>query len=50
MSLITFTGHADVVRLLIEKGANVFEKNNDQKTPREIASEKGETSLFLYET
>ncbi len=39
--LASITGHLEVVKYLVSKGANVNTKDTSLKTPLEIAKEKG---------
>ena len=46
---ITFTGHAKIVRVLIELGAKLDAKNDYNHTPRQAAESRGEISSFHIE-
>jgi ankyrin repeat protein len=40
------SGHLDIVEFLLEKGSNVNEKDNDERTPLHLASENGHLSII----
>ena len=46
LNLINFVGSEDVVRALIELGANVLAENLDGKIPLHVARERSEFSQF----
>lgn len=50
LSFGIFPGHADVVRALIELGANVNAENEDKFTPLLVAASRGTslTHLLIY--
>lgn len=43
-----FTGHVDVAKVLIEKGAEVNAKNSDEWTPLQLASQNGSCPSFYF--
>ena len=41
----SYNGHTEIVKILIEKGASIHEKNNNGSTPLHYASDNGHTEI-----